>query len=183
LFGQQPISGIYDDGLSLAFDSTSRKVTGYFEEYAGSSEQKNSPHFSCVFYVEGTMTGQKFTIKTYDPTDKKNDFIQGTMEIVENKKVKIKLLTEHGGCWNVQPFAGEAVGFTLGGSESWIQIRYVDVARSYFHANKAEDSRLKSYLIRGNVVCIEKIQGQWVYCNLLGKKTKGWLKITDLNTL
>lgn len=183
LLGQQLVTGSFHDGLRLAFDSANKKVTGYFDERAGSSEQKGSPHFSCIFYLEGTMTGQTFAVKTYDPLDKNNDLIQGTMAILTSKEVTIKLAKEHGGCWNVQPFAGEAVAFTLDGGYPWIQIRYVTVARSYFHSDKTEDKRLKSYLVKGDVVCLERVEGRWAYGNFAGKRTKGWLKLTDLNTL
>ena len=184
LLGQQFITGSYNDGLRLAFDNTSKKVTGYFEERAGSSEQKGGPHFSCIFYLEGTMTGQPFTVMTYYPTDKKSDLVQGTLEIVTSKKVTIKLTKEHGGCWNVQPFAREAVVFTLDVGYPWIQIRYLDAAKSYFYSDKREDKSLNSYIVRGNIFCIEKIEDQWAYGNLAGKKSaKGWLKLTDLNKL
>jgi hypothetical protein len=183
-FGQQLMSGIYDGRLRLSFDSANKKVTGYFEEYTGSDEQTGNPRFSCVFYLEGTMTGQKFTVNTYYPTDSKDDLIQGTMEIVTNKKVKIRLPKEHGGCWNVQPFADKPVVFTLEGKQSWMQIRYVDAAKAYFYSDKGEDNRLKSYLVKGDIVCIEKIEEQWAYCTFISKKTtKGWLKLAGLNTL
>jgi hypothetical protein len=65
-----------------------------------------------------------------------------------------------------------------------LQIRYVETAKTYFYSDKIEDKRLKAYLVKGNFVCIEKMDGQWAYCTFVGKKTtKGWLKLTDLNAL
>lgn len=184
LFGQHIVSGDYGDGLKLSFDSATKKLTGCFESYTGMDEQTKNPSFSCIFYLEGTVSGQKFTIKTYYPTDKQGDLIQGTIEIVTNKKVKIKLPKEHGGCWNVQPFADKPVGFTLETNQNCIQTRYVNADRAYFYSDKSDDKRLKSYLIKGNFICIEKIEGDWAYCIYVGKKTtKGWLKLSDLNTL
>ncbi|HWJ26164.1 MAG TPA: hypothetical protein VNS32_06455 [Flavisolibacter sp.] len=184
VFGQQIISGNYDDGLKLSYDSVSKKITGYFEDYSGSDEQTNNPRFSCTFYLEGVVSGQRFTIKTYYPADKKDDLILGTMEIATNKKVSIKLPKEHGGCWNVQHFADRLVSFSLERSQTWMQIRYVNTAKAYFYSDNSEDKRLKSYLVIGNFVCIEKIEGSWAYCTYIGKKTtKGWLKLSDLNNL
>lgn len=184
LFGQRVVSGEYDSGLKLSFDSTTKKITGYFEDYTGNDEQTNNPKFSCIFYLEGTVTGPKVTIKTFYPTHKKDDLIQGTIEIVANNKVKIELPKEHGGCWNVQHFADEPVSFTLEKGQKWVQIRYVDATKTFFHNDKSEEGLLKSYLVRGNLIFVEKIEGQWAYCTYAGKKTTtGWLKLSDLNTL
>jgi hypothetical protein len=184
LFGQGVISGEYDSGLKLSFDSTIKKITGYFEDYSGHDEQTNNPRFSCIFYIEGTVTGPKFTIKTFYPTGKKDDLIQGTFEIVTNNKVKIKLPKEHGGCWNVQHFSDKPVSFTLEEGQKWIQIRYVEAAKTFFHDDKSKERLLKSYLVRGNLIFVEKIEGQWAYCTYVGNKTTtGWLKLSDLNTL
>lgn len=183
-FAQKIIPGDYGDGLKLSFDSTTKKVTGYFENYSGIDEQNSNPRFSCIFYIEGTATGQKFTIQTFYPTNRKDDVIQGTMEIITDKKVNIKLPKEHGGCWNVQDFAAEPVVFTLYASQKWRQIRYIDVAKAYFYNDKSESKRLKPYLVKGNFVFIEKIEGQSAYCTYIGKKTiRGWIKLLDMNVL
>jgi hypothetical protein len=106
------------------------------------------------------------------------------MEIVNNEKVKVKLPEEHGGCWNVQHFADEPAVFILEKSQKWIQIRYVDVHKAHFYSSKTDGKPMKAYLVRGNFVCVEKVEGLWAYCIYVGEKTtKGWLKLSDLNTL
>ena len=181
-FSQQIISGDYDSGLKLSYDSTTKKATGYFENYTGLDEQTKNPKFSCIFYIEGIVTGQKFKVNTYFPTDKKDDIIQGTIEIVSNEKLKIRLPKEHGGCWNVQHFADEPAEFKLEKNHRWIQVRYVDTTKTYFYDSKSGNHRLKAYLVKGNFVCIEKIEKDWAYCTYFGKKaTSGWLRIRDLN--
>jgi len=47
------------------------------------------------------------------------------LQIVDPKTVKIKLPTEHGGCWNVEHFADEPVVFTLAKPTKWVQINYI----------------------------------------------------------
>jgi hypothetical protein len=178
-FGQRIVSGDYGDGLKLAYDSATKKVTGYFENYTGTNQQ-----FSCIFYIEGTAAGKKFAINTYYPEDKKEDQIQGSMEISNEKEVKIKLPAEHGGCWNVMHFADAPVTFTLQEKQSLKQIRYVNVAKAFFYSEKSEDKRLKAYLVNGNIICVEQTEGEWAYCAYYGKKTtKGWVKIAELNKL
>ena len=48
VFGQQIISGNYDSGLKLSFDSATNKVTGFFEDYTGMDNQTKNPRFSCI---------------------------------------------------------------------------------------------------------------------------------------
>src|SRR5262249_43703361 len=125
-FGQRIISGDYDPALKLSYDSSTKKVTGYFEMYGGWDDQNKNPRFSCVFYIDGIMSGRKFNVNTYCPSDKLNDTIPGTMEIISKENVKIKLNEEQCGCWNVQHFADEPTPFTLKTKNNWVQIRYVE---------------------------------------------------------
>ena len=181
-FAQQILSGDYSDGLRLSYDSATKKVTGYFESYTGLDEKTGNARFSCIFYIEGIVTGKKFAIKTYFPTEKSNDLISGTMEIVTNKQVTIKLPQEHGGCWNVEHFADEPANFTLEQNHKWQQVRYIDVARANFYSDSSDDKRMKSYIVKGDFVCVEKIEKDWAYCTYFGKKiTKGWMKVSELN--
>lgn len=178
-------SGDYDNGLRLAYDSQSNKITGYYENFTGWNEDTKTPRFSCIFYIEGDFSGQKTTIKTYFPEDNKNeDTIEGYMEVVNEETINIKLPEDHGGCWNVQHFADKPEAFKLEKNFNWIQIRYVNTTKSYFYKEQSNDKKLKSYLIKGDIVFIEKIENEWVFCSYFGKKTiKAWLKVSDLNKL
>ena len=70
-FCQQKIqSGEYENGLRIAYDGESKKITGYYENYTGFDENSKTPRFSCIFYIEGTVVGQKAIIKTYFPENK-----------------------------------------------------------------------------------------------------------------
>jgi hypothetical protein len=184
-FSQQIIkSGEYDNSLRMAYDSESKKITGYYENYTGWDEETKAPRFSCIFYIEGNFVNQKAIIKTYYPVDKNEDTIEGHIEIVNNETIYIVLPEEHGGCWNVQHFADKPDKFELVKQFNWIQIRYVDTEKSYFHKEKSDAKKQKSYVIKGDIVYVEKIEGDWALCSYFGKKTtKGWLKVTDLNQL
>ena len=183
IFAQEH-SGEYINGLKLAYNNTSKKITGYFEGYSGWDEQSKTAQFSCIFYIEGTLNGKKASINTYYPEEKADDQIDGSLEIIGNNLVQIKLSDEHGGCWNVQHFMDETVRFELEKAQHWVEIRYVNSEKSYFHSEKSADAKLKSYLVKGNVICIEKIESGWALCSYFGKKTtRGWIKTADLNTL
>ncbi len=183
-WGQRLLSGEYDLGMKIAFDETTNKLTGYFENYTGWDEQTNLPMFSCIFYLEGIAKSDIVKISTYYPEYKEDDIIEGTVEIINNKTIRVKLSEEHGGCWNVQSFADESIEFELKNNISCIQIRYVNVVKTYFYSEKSIDKKQKAYLIKNDFVYVEKIDKDWAYCTFYGKKqTKGWLKVSDLNTL
>jgi hypothetical protein len=181
-FGQKIVTGEYNFGLKLAYDNKTNKLTGYFENYTGLDEATNNPKFSCIFYIEGIIEGNIVKIKTYYPTDKLDDIIFGTLELANSKTVTIKLPEEHGGCWNVQHFADEPAKFTLEKDLAWVQIRFINADKTYFYSDKSTNKKQKSYLVKNNFVCIDKIEGDWAHCTFYGKKiTKGWIKTEDLN--
>ena len=65
---------------------------------------------------------------------------------------------------------------------NWKEIRFVNIDKSYFYNEAKEETKRKSYLIKGDIFYIEKIQGDWVLGAFIGKKTtKGWLKKSTLN--
>ena len=183
-FGQKVLTGEYDLGLKIAYDNKINKLTGYFENYTGWDDATNTPSFSCVFYIEGVIEGNMVKIKTYYPTDKSEDIISGKLEIMDSITVKIKLLEEHGGCWNVQHFADEPMKFSLEKKIAWVQIRFINTEKTCFYSEKSIDKKQKSYLVKNDFVCIDKIIDDWAYCTYYGKKiTKGWIRIEDLNKI
>ncbi len=184
-FGQKKIApGEYDSGLKLAYDNRTNKLTGYFENYTGWDEVTKAPRFSCIFYIEGIIEGNTVKIKSYYPGDKSGGTISGTLEVLDSKTVEIKLTEEHGGCWNVQHFAGEPARFGLEKGMAWVQIRFATADKAYFHAEKSVGKKQKSYLVKNDFVCIEKIQDGWAFCTYHGKKTtKGWIRTADLNKM
>jgi len=136
-----PLSGHYDLELELAFNPTTKKVTGYYENATGENSK-----FSCIFYIEGSVLGNSFTIQTYFPNDKATDLIIGTMEIVNANTIKIQLPEEHGGCWNVEHFADNPVNFELKTASKWIQINYiVKTIRFFKEKTKPKNNILFGY--------------------------------------
>lgn len=107
-------SGIYDVGLTLAYDSSQHRITGCFENATGYDELTKSPRFTCIFYIEGNVKSNSVNIITYYPEDKISDTISGKLEIINDRSVSIKLREDHGGCWNVEQFSNDKVVFNLG---------------------------------------------------------------------
>lgn len=181
-FGQNISSGFYDYDLKLAFDLKTKKLTGYFEAYNGWDEEIQNPKFSCIFFIEGRLTKSKIDVLTFYPDDKQDDLITGTLELVNDSVVILKLAEDHGGCWNIQPLANIPVNFRLNKSANWKEIKYVTAKKAFFHYEASENKKQKGYLVKNDFVCIEKFTGKWAYCTFYGKKvTKGWIKKRDLN--
>jgi hypothetical protein len=181
-FGQKLLSGKYENGLKLAYDTHTKKLTGYFENYTGWDEETKFPKFACIFYLQGVVENHKISVITFYPEEGSEDGIRGYLEIKNDSTLTIKLETEHGGCWNVQHFADEPVKFGLQKKAAWTQIKYVTTKKTFFYSVKNNNKRQKTYLLKNDFVCIDKLEGSWAHCTFYGKKlTKGWLKISDLN--
>ena len=177
-------SGEYEDGLNLAYNKKTNRLTGYFESYTGYDEETKDSKFSCIFYIEFQHKKNKIEITTYFPKHKEEDIIKGEFRIIKPTQIQIKLEDEHGGCWNVQHFNDKLETFNLDTEKKWIEIRYINIPKSYFYSEKNEISKQRAFLIKGDVIFIDTIDGNWVHCIYKGKKiTQGWIKLDELNTL
>ena len=176
-------TGAYSFGLRLAYDKTSNKLTGYFEDYTGLDEETGAPRFSCIFYIEGEVKNNQFSISTYYPFDDPSEAIEGTLTFIDDNQVAIKLSEEHGGCWNVMHFADkEPTKFQLEKQQKWVKVSYIKSEKAFFHKDKSIDNKQKAYLIKGDFVCIEKIDGEWAYCTYFSDKTtSGWIPIKHIH--
>jgi hypothetical protein len=178
----QILSGEYDYGLKIAFNPGNKLITGYYENYTGFDETTGNPKFSCIFYIKGFYNESISEIETFYPKDKEVDIIKGSMKIIKQNSILIKLNEEHGGCWNVMKFADDFAEFKINIKRDWLEIRYIDKEKSYFYKYKNEATKLKSYLIKGDVIYIDRIENNWVHCIFNGKKkTEGWIKKETLN--
>ncbi|PLX22358.1 MAG: hypothetical protein C0599_06545 [Salinivirgaceae bacterium] len=180
LFAQVPV-GSYEGGLKLAYDNDTKTVTGYFESHSGFDQNTGAPRFSCVFYLKGTFTEGIGDIVTYYPGDEEGA-INGKLKFYGDGIVSIKLDDDHGGCANVQVFSDAFQQFQFSKLEEWKAIKYVKADKAYFHNEKTDASKRKAYVLQNDIVYIEKIEGDWMYCAFIGKSTtKGWIKKSELN--
>lgn len=179
----QVTSGKYSNGLNIAFNPKTKQVTGYYENYSGEDETTGQPRFSCVFYFSGTYAKDSMSIDTYYPGDQEN-IIKGKIQITNANTISIKLHEDHGGCWNVQPLANESVEFTLTTEFKWIAISHITTDKAYFHSDKNSITKKKAYVIKGDVVYIDKEEQDWIHCTYYGKSvTQGWMKKESINQL
>jgi hypothetical protein len=178
----QIISGVYNSEMKLAYNPSNKVITGYYESYTGYDETTGNPQFSCIFYIYGTYTGTVSDIQTYYPTDKIEDMIIGSFKITDSVNISIKLPEEHGGCWNVSHFADDFVDFRLDEITDWLEIRYIESDKSFFYMDTNEESIRKAYIIKGDLIYIDKFENDWVHAIYYGNTiTEGWLKKETLN--
>jgi hypothetical protein len=168
----------------LANDPETNIVTGYYENRTGYEESCDCWKFSCIFYFEGRLKDNTVSINSYYPLGKEEDEIPGTLSAVKNNEITLKLDKEHGGCWNVQHFADEPVNLKQTERTNWIEIRYITINKSYFYSGNNETSKSRSYLIKGDIIYIDKIEGDWLHCKYYGRKySEGWIKSETVNSI
>ena len=169
--------------LLLGVDEKQGIVTGSFEGHGGWDERRSAPMFHCTFYLFGEVRGDTFPITTWYPG--REDGIQGRLTfLVHNGRpeVRIKLDTEHGGCWNVQHFADEkGAEFALEKPGRWAAIRVVSAKRAYFHTSADPKTKRKAYVIAGDVLRVFNIQDGWLDAEYGTERiTRGWIKEADV---
>lgn len=183
----QVVSGDYE-GLLIGVDPSAGIVTGYYENFTGFDQASGKPRFSCIFYLKGSIKGTPpYTIDTWFPADRtRENLITGSLTPAKSdgtEALKIKLPTEHGGCWNVQHFADDGgASFQLDVPGKWVAIRVVSAKRAYFYDDAAGTKKRKAYVIRGNPLRVSQSKPGWVYAEFAadGKTTTGWIKEADL---
>lgn len=178
---QALFSGNYNSSLSLAYDQATGFVTGYFEDQAGWDEKLQAPLFSCAFYLEGKLIGNKCELSTHYPNDKENSVIHGELMIDATNNITIKLENAHGGCGNVVNLT-EPLSLSLVRSTNWKQIKYVKAVSCELYKVKKSGMKSKRTLTEGTIVCVIGTDGIWAYVSLLNnEKQFGWMKMADLN--
>ncbi len=167
-------AGSYDDGL-LSIAVNDDVVTGFYENYTGWDEKLQAPRFSCLFFFVGRIEGSEIEIAS--------SHTKGTIEVLGEDKIKINLEEAPGGCWNVEPgFDEEGVIFELTEGKEWKSIRIVSNENAYFYNSPDEKEQGKSYIVKGDVLRIFELEGDWVRGEYHGSQgvTTGWIKESDL---
>jgi hypothetical protein len=176
-------SGLYDS-LLIGVDKEKGELTGFYEDGTGWDEQLKAPKFSCIFYIYGKLQGDAYQITTWYPGEDK--YIKGELKFVlreGRKEIDVKLVEEHGGCWNVQPFAEKGRPATMSLTEhgDWIGVKVVSANKAFFHNGPDAQMKGRSYVVKNDPVRVLKIQPGWVEAEYGGKKTvRGWIKESDL---
>ena len=171
------VSGDYGDGLLIGINPANHMITGYFSASTGQGQ------FSCMFYLTGTPGRSSTPVSTYFP-DTPADKIEGEMVSESPLKLKLRLSSEHGGCWNVQHFAddSEAAEFTLVEKHPWVSIAVVRSARAYFFDTPTSPVHRKAYVVQGDGVGVRAGQPGWLQVDFVGggRLVTGWIRRAEV---
>ena len=178
------VSGYYGNSMTIGVDEKNKTITGYYENHTGWDEVTQSPRFSCIFYFSGMLKANNYQIRSWHPDDQ--NVIEGNLTFLvedEQKVFNLKLKDEHGGCGNVQHFAGEnGADFQLEKEADWIAIEIVSAEKAFFHNSPDINTKGKSYVIKGDIVRILTIGKEWVRAEFgTDTITRGWIKRSDLD--
>lgn len=170
--------------LHLAINPQDSVVTGYYED-GTRIRDTGGQQFACIFYIEGKLVDSTAKIRTYFPTDDKH-IIAGELHIVSNQKVSIKLQDDPGGCRMTGLRLKDTTEvFTLDKKQTWQAIKYITADRASFYAADNEGSKENAYMIKGDIVYIDKIKSPWLHCtyiNAKGDSAENWIRAVDVNT-
>jgi hypothetical protein len=179
-------SGYYG-ALRVGFDPETRVLTGLYENYSGWDETTGEPRFSCIFYLRGVIAGDPpYAVETWYPETWPEEIIAGQIEAMtsdEDFLLGIRLDEEHGGCWNVESFAGdEGVDFILEEPTDWREIRVIAADQAYLHETPEDSARTDFWLGRGVAIGVLETQPGWVLTEeeLEGHTVQGWIKTDEL---
>jgi hypothetical protein len=163
-------SGVYE-GLTLAVDGTGL-ITGYYREVQGEGVTK-----SCAFFLKGQARGGDAEVSTWSDRIRPGQLVarpDGVQLRIENGR-------QHAGCGLVlMPQIAEGLDLDLVENAEWIELRTVASERAYFHSARDASSRLRAFVVRGDVVGVLSRSGEWLRAEYRGsKRTTGWIRASD----
>jgi Transposase domain (DUF772) len=138
----------------------------------------------CIFYLTGELHGSSAHVSTYFPEGPATDLIKGELVLETHQKFRVRLPSEHGGCWNVEHFADEdqPAQFTLQASPPWTSIAVAKRDKTYFFDTPASAPHRKAYLVKGDGVGVRTTQPGWLEVDFVGgdKPVSGWIRQSDV---
>ncbi len=168
--------GIYEN-LLLAVNKNG-VITGYYREEQGEGVTK-----TCEFFLQGEAKEGVANIITWGNKPFAGVIKAGTTEI----NLKIEKGREHPGCGLVlMPEIARGLSFDLITKAPWSELRTIASEKSYFYSEPNSAKRLKSYLVKGDVVGVVAIQDNWLqieYYSSNAKITRRWICSQNTATL
>ena len=175
------VSGDYDGAILVAYNPASGEFSGYVD-----MTEDGTPSFSCIFYLHGKLAGASTAIETYYPGTPR-DVIKGKLILSDPKHFRVVLVTDPGGCQNLQPFNDASVPatFDLADAHPWTSIAVVKSNKAYFYDAAGAAAHRKSYLVQGDGVGVRAAKPGWVQVDYTAGSApvSGWLKTSDLYSL
>ena len=185
--GQKFIPGMYE-GLMLAVDH--EEVVGFFNV-----ERGEGVTFRCSFFLRGKEVKGQANIVTWSGRRIRKDgdiyFFPGLLKNENKDDINLKIEQgsgEHPGCsMAIGPQVGEeGLPLSRNYEAKWLSLRMVKNDRASLFSGPAHDKKTKSYFIRGDVLGVLSVNGEWLNIEFPrpGKKPiKGWVRSDDVEDL
>lgn len=169
-------------GKNCANESGDVKAAAHFNNPNGITTGEGITK-TCSFFLQGEVKDGMVNITTWGEKP-----FAGVLKADANKvNLKIEKGQEHPGCGLVMmPEIATGLSFDLLSNVLWSELRTIANEKSYFHAEPNANKRLKSYLIRGDVIGVVANQGEWLqidYYSADAKMSRRWIYSGDTETL
>lgn len=170
---EQPLkSGVYE-GLMLAVNKNG-DVTGYFNEKQGQGVEKG-----CSFYLRGTHAAGQVNVVTWQENK-----LPGILTAAADGVVlHIPNGRSHPGCQSVLlPQIDKGLAFDLTAAAAWDELRVVQSAKANLYKEPDQAKKMKSYLVRGDVVGVLANKDGWFSIEYRAdtKKISAWVRAIDI---
>ena len=169
-------------GLLWGVDPESGVLTGRFEDATGFDEATGQPRFVCAFSLRAQLAGPPpHRVVTWWPEAESPSVITGEIHVeasADGPRLRIVLDEDHGGCWNVRPFARGGTEFAAAIRGDWRAVRTVAAERAWFHLGPDPGARGSAYVVAGDPVRVYERAPGWVLAEFAGETavTRGWLR-------
>jgi hypothetical protein len=168
-------SGVYE-GLMLAVNNNG-EVTGYFNGQQGQGVEKG-----CSFYLRGTSAVGQINIVTWQEKKLPGFLKPATDGVV----LHLPNGRSHPGCQSVLlPQIDQGLAFDLTVAGTWQELIFVQSAKAHLYKEPDEAKKMKSYLVKGDVVGVLAYKDGWVSVEYVsGTKTlRAWVRAIDVASL
>jgi hypothetical protein len=170
-----PRTGDYEDAVHLGYDSVTKEVSGYIKMEVQREDQPKKTYRSCSVLFIGKMDGAGKAKVEYYNTPDLQDVTAGEAEF---GKGGISLTARSG-----EGYCNDILGLTVGvdmnfsKARPYIGCRGVSKPKTYIYSAAVDSSRTKMYLVKGDLVMVLGVAGEFVNIEYLGKRViTGWVK-------
>ncbi|GMU10151.1 hypothetical protein [Corallococcus caeni] len=152
-------------------------ITGYYRE-----EQDEDALKSCSFFLAGKATVGSTPVVTWN-----NERFPGTLTPLGNGvELRVEKGRQHPGCGLVLlPKIASGLEFSLVRETNWRELRRIENKRVNFHSTPSEATKMRAFVVAGDVVGVIAESGMWLEVEYPGKEktTRGWMRAAETQKL
>lgn len=193
----EPKSGFGSTGFGavasgFAIDNSKELVSGFYH-WINMAMPDRSYHADCVLFFSGQHVGRgKYKVLVVDTKSinqkpvKAELFFDGWSKFSQKSPLeqsfRLKLLGNIASCSDDVETTDSEFQISINEVGEWNKIVAINKSRSFFYSTPADSSKLKSYLVRGDLCFVLEENDLWLRVKYFGKnsETLGWIKKSDV---